>query len=277
MAKSRSVLLLTVLATGVALVGRALVLAADDPHDEVLAKHGLKIVGSLAVLETESEVKNKLNELRRISKQLGYTVTQQKGTMTATEQKEAVQRLTQELAQMKTQLNQVNQQMARLPRRRGMLATTYAQAQYQELLMYQNQLQAEIYQETAWLNQLKSPQADPKAREKLDSEVRDQRDAYHQGLVDLRTLVDAANEKYAELAKDAEVKKRLTALGKSRRDTLKLGPSHDFTTNVKQLEKLEKAESSADGLESQAKPARRTRKASKGGNAASTTGSSDKE
>ena len=81
MAKSRFGLTAAVLATVLTLLGRAPVLAADEPKNEVLKKHGLKIVGTLAVLETETEIKSKLTEARRLSKQLGYSVMQQQGTM----------------------------------------------------------------------------------------------------------------------------------------------------------------------------------------------------
>jgi hypothetical protein len=106
---------------------------------------------------------------------------------------------------------------------------------------------------------LKSKPADPKARERIDSEVRDRRDAYHQALLDLRKLADSASEKYAALAKDGELKKTLTVLGKEHKETLKLGPSHEFLTNVKLLEKLEKAESSAEAEPVHGKPSRRIR------------------
>ena len=83
-------------------------------------------------------------------------------------------------------------------------------------------------QDSALLNQLKSQPSDPKAKDKIDAEVRDQREAYHQALLDLRKLVDSATEKYAELAKNDDVKKALAALGKGMREKPKLGPSHDF-------------------------------------------------
>ena len=107
---------------------------------------------------------------------------------------------------------------------------------YAQLNAYRNQLQMEVNQDSYFLNQLKSQPADPRAREKIDSEVRDRRDAYHQAILDLRKLVDSATEKYDELAKNDEVKKALTVLGKGQRDKPKLGPSHDFHNNVKLVE-----------------------------------------
>ena len=48
-------------------------------------------------------------------------------------------------------------------------------------------------------------------------------------------------------------------LGKGLREKPKLGPSHEFLTNVKLLEKLEKAESSGETEPSAAKTGRRSR------------------
>ena len=44
--------------------------AADDPAEQVLKKHGLRIVGSLALAETEAPIKSKLTEARRIAQQI---------------------------------------------------------------------------------------------------------------------------------------------------------------------------------------------------------------
>jgi hypothetical protein len=125
--------------------------------------------------------------------------------------------------------------------------------------MLRNQLQLAISQETAWLNQLKSQPFDAKSKDRIDSEVRDHRAAYHQALLDLRKLVDSTNEKYEELAKDVEIKAASTALAKGKREKPKLGPSHEFLNNIKLLEKLEKAESAGETDEAEAKPARRSR------------------
>ena len=179
--------------------------------------------------------------------------------MSPEQYQKTLQGLRDELNQMRSQINQVSQQMSSFPRFRGRLTSTYAQEQYNELMLYRNQLQMQVNQESAWLNQLQSQKADPKAKEKIDAEVRDRREAYHQAILDLRTLADSTTQKYAELAKDAEVKEAIQALGKGKRDKPKLGPSHDFLNNVKLLEKLEKAESAGTDDPFQEKPSRRSR------------------
>jgi len=263
MARFKLGLAVTVLAAVLAFMGRAPAVAAEGPENEVLKKNGLKIVGTLAVLETESEVKNKLTEARRLYKQMNYSLMQQQGTMTAQDYQQNVKRLEAEINQMRAQINLANQQMASLPRFRGRLSTTMAQAQFDELSAYRYQLQMEVNQETAWLNQLMSQKFDPKSKEKIDAEVHDRREAYHQAIVDLRKLVDSTTEKYGELAENEDVKKAIVAAGKTVKNKLNPGPSHDFLNNVKLLEKFEKAESSADTDGPPAKHARRSRHATK--------------
>ncbi len=237
--------------------------AADDPENETLKKNKLKTLGSLQVLEDETEFKNKLTEARRLQRQLSYSLMQQQNTMSPEQFKKNLQAMKDELTQMRSQISQLNQQMASVPRFRGRFASTYAQEQYNECLVYRNQLQMQVNQESTWLNQLQSQKADPKAKEKVDAEVNDRRDAYHQAILDLRTLADSVTQKYAELAKDSDVKDAIHALGKGKREKPKLGPSHDFLNNVKVLEKLEKAESAAAGDPFQEKPARRSRSRSR--------------
>jgi hypothetical protein len=231
--------------------------AVQGPESEVLKKNKLKTAGSLEVLESESEFKTKLTDARKLLRQLSYSLLQQKMTLSPQEVQKALKGFTDEINQMRTLINQTNQQMNALPRFRGRLASTYAQEQYNELFMYRDQLQAQVNQESAMLNQLQSQKADPRAKENVDAQVHDRREAYHQALADLRTLADSTTEKYAELAKNDEVKKAIESLGKGKRDKPKLGPSHDFTNNVKLLEKLEKAESAGEAEPSPAKSSRR--------------------
>jgi hypothetical protein len=197
--------------------------------------------------------------VRRLSKQLSYSVMQQKGTMSPAEQQQTVKNVNEQLGQLKTEMNTASQQMNAIPRYRGRFMSNDASQLYAQLNAYRNQLQMEINQDSLFLNQLKSQPADPKAKERVDAEVRDLRDAYHQAILDVRKLVDAAQSKYEEAAKNDEVKKALGIAGKGLREKPKLGPSHDFLANVKILERLEKAESSGETEEPQANKSRRSR------------------
>jgi uncharacterized coiled-coil DUF342 family protein len=271
MARSRLVWVSTVVAFAVVCLGRPWVRAADGPANDVLKKHGLKIAGTLAVVAEEAKIKSDLAETRRLSKQLSYSLTQQRGTLSPAEMQKTVKNVNDQMNQLRSEMNAANQQMNAIPRYRGRFVSNDASMLYAQLNSYRSQLQMEINQDSYFLNQLKSQPADPKAKEKIDSEVRDRRDAYHQALLDLRKLVDSANEKYEELAKNEDVKKALTALGKGQREKPKLGPTRDFHNNVKLLEKLEKAESAGETEAPQTKPARRGRSGTQTKNSAKTT------
>jgi uncharacterized coiled-coil DUF342 family protein len=263
MARSRLLWSVTVCTVAVACLARPWARAADGPASDTLKKNGLHIAGTLAVVDEEAQIKTSLVEARRLSKQLSYSLMQQKGTLSPGEMQKTVQNITNEINQLRSEMNAANQQMNAVPKFRGRFVSTDASMLYAQLSAYRNQLQMEVNQDSYYLNQLKSQPADPKAREKIDSEVRDRRDAYHQALVDLRKLADSATAKYEDLAKNDEVKKALTVLGKGQREKPKLGPSRDFHNNVKLLEKLEKAESGGEAEAPQAKPARRSRSATR--------------
>ena len=53
---------------------------------------------------------------------------------------------------------------------RGRLLNNYAYAAVDELQAYRASLQVELSEESAMLNQLRSPGTDPKAKEKIDAE-----------------------------------------------------------------------------------------------------------
>jgi hypothetical protein len=257
-----------VMCFSLALSGLSSVRAAGNPAEELLKKHGLKLVGSLYVLELESDVQTKMNELNRQAAKLKLARVKQSATPTAKDREQAIKNLNDEISEYRTQINMANQQISQTPfmgNRRGFgggYGNNYTTAAYQQLVAYRNQLQASVNQGQALLNQLKNEKYDPAAREKADAEVRDLRDSYHEGLLDVRKQVDAAIEKYAELAKDEQVKKALDSVAKRAQLSLKLGPSPRFQSEVKLLERLEKASADAEAEpeKSASKAARPSRK-----------------
>jgi hypothetical protein len=254
--------------------------AADGPASKILKKHGLRIVGSLAVVEEEAVIKSKLNDARRQSKQLNYSLMQQQATMSPKEQQQNIKTVTDQINQLRSEINAANQQLNSIPSYRGRFMSNDASQLYAQLTSYRAQLQMEINQDSLFLNQLKSQPADPKAKERIDSEVQDRRDAYHQALLDLRKLVDSAHEKYEGLVKDDEVKKALEIEGHGLREKPKLGPSHDFLNNVKLLEKMEIAESGGETEATHGKTTKRSRHGTKSktsSKAAAATGSDASE
>jgi hypothetical protein len=262
MIKSQVALAAALLAASV-LLGFESLLGADSPVEEIMKSHGLKRTGDLYVAMTESDVKNKVLEIRRFSKQLNNALMQQKGTLSAKDYQDTVKGLGDQINQYNNEINAVNQRMNALPRFRGRLANNFATEEYQELQVYRNQLQGEINQGRLYLNQLKSRPFDPKAKEKADAEVQNRREYYHQSITDLRQLVDATHKKYTEVTKNDDVLKALEKANIVGRPKLKLGPSREFTNDIKLLEKLEREESVEHGEVVEPKPARPARRSLK--------------
>jgi hypothetical protein len=286
-------------------LGHAPVRAADGPGNEALKTHGLKMAGSIAVSDLEADVKSKLNEARRLSKLLSQSLMEQQGTLNPKDQQRNIKQLNEQIGQLKSELNAVNQQMAQIPRNNSQFGAGYgggmggyggtgiagyagrfgnaygngygagaggansfannnAAEAYGELLAYRNQLQEELNQDSMFLKELQNRVVDPKAKDKIDSEVKKRREGYQQSLTDLRKVVDQTTDKYEELAKNDEVTKALKLVGKGLREKPKLGPSREFINNVKLVEKLEKAAAAGDPEEPQTTKARRARGKTKG-------------
>ncbi len=249
-----------VLAALVVLVPRPLWAAEESQEEKVLKSHGLKHAGDIFVLDTEARIKTKVREIRQLTRQLTNDQIRQQATLSPGEYQQALKGLGDQINQYRNQINSAQQQMNNLPKYRGRLATPYAMQQYQDLSAYSAQLQAEVYQESAYLNEIKSQPPDPKAKGKLDAQINDRREALQQAIKDLRELVDTAREKYAELAKNDEVQQVLQKLGVGAKTKPKLGPSHEFSTDVKLLEKMESDETSEPDAAVQPKHARPKRR-----------------
>jgi hypothetical protein len=218
----------------------AIALAADSPAEQVLAKQGLKRVGSVYVVDEESQVQKKLEEVRQLSKQWNAARVQQAAVGTAKDHQALIQDLSGQIGQIRAEIAAVNQQMARIPRFRGRWSSTYAQEQNAELVAYRNQLNMALNQQNSFLNQVRSHPPDPKLQQKLASDVESKHDQYVQEAKDLFKLVQTAKDKYATLSHNAEIKKALDSIEPGARAKPKLGPSHEFLAIGKLLDKLEK-------------------------------------
>ena len=139
--------------------------AADTPAEQLLAKAGLKRVGSLYVLDAESDAKKKLEEVRQLSKLWNHARLQQASIGTARDHQVLMQDLNLQINQIRAEIAAVNQEMGRLPRFRNRFASSLAQEQYAELTAYRNQLNLALNQQHAFLNQVRSRPPDPQAGE----------------------------------------------------------------------------------------------------------------
>ena len=227
--------------------------ATGDSPEDVLKASGLKQSGPLFILETEADAKKKLSEVKQLSRQLNNAKMQQRSFGTAKDREAFIRNMTAQINQIRAESNAVGQQMNRLPRYGGRYGGGYFyQGQRAQLQAYRNQLNAEIKQQNALLNQVKSHPFDSKMKDKFDAEAKSRQDEYRQAVTDLVQLVKTTREKYTQLAKDEGVKKALDALGLKIRPSPKLGPSHEFRDILKTVEKLEK-EAPADAF-SDSKP-----------------------
>ncbi len=179
-----------VLATVIACLGGAPLRAADDPAEQVLKKHGLRLVGLLAVAETEAPFKSKLTEARRIAQQIRLLRMQASSTMSNEERQQAIYSLNQSMGQLRNELNAVTRQLNQVPVMRGRLLNNYAYAAVDELQAYRASLQVELSEESAMLNQLRGPGADPKAKEKIDAGIKEKTATYNQDFLDLFVLAE---------------------------------------------------------------------------------------
>ncbi len=237
--------------------------AGEPPSDSALAKHGLKRAGVVLVLEAESEVHAKAEEVRQLARQRSYAVAQQRSTLSEKEYQDTIKELTAEINQLKNQYSAATQTMNRIPKRRGYPVNSILAEEYQELNYYRNQLQMEVNQRQTFLNQLKSKPFDPKDRIKLDNEVRTRTEAVHQGALELRKLVDGVHEKYAALEKDPQVKKWLNTPEGSAGVKPKLGPSRAFLLDEKMLERVERDSAPDEPFAQPAKAIRKGHRTSK--------------
>ncbi|MGA2703957.1 MAG: hypothetical protein ABSH35_23015 [Isosphaeraceae bacterium] len=213
---------------------------AESPQEEILKKNGLKALGPIYVLEAESDVKQKVSEVKLLSKQWNHARLQQQSILSAKDHQAMIQGLTGQVNQLRAELNTVNQQMRSLPRYRGRLANNYAQEAYAELLATRNQLNVTLTQQNMLLGQVRSQPADPKLKQKVDDEAQAKHDEYVQAVHDLSQLVTTTKDKYAALAKNNEVTKALAGLDPAIKPRPQLGPSHEFHETVKLADRLEK-------------------------------------
>jgi hypothetical protein len=229
--------------------------AGEGPSDRMLASVGLKRVGEVFVLDSESEVHAKAQEVRQLSHQLRDAIARQRATLSEKDYQATIKELTDEINQYKAQSNAANQMINQLPRGRRGYVNNYVAEEQLELNYAKNVAAAEIQQRANVLDQLRKNPFDPKARIKADNDVRERQEALHQGAQDLRKLVDATNEKYAKVATDPRVKKWLDTPEGPASVKPKLGPSRTFHLDLKMLEQVERASGPGAGSDDPFAPA----------------------
>jgi clan AA aspartic protease (TIGR02281 family) len=201
-------------------LGSSTSVRGDDAKsaEAVLKEKGLRRLGTAYVVAGEAEVQKRLNEARAAYREMVAGQNQrQMIDYQARENKGLIRELTE-------QRLVVNQQLAQpLPA-----------AERSQFVAMANGL-------TDRLNLLVRQERDAADKGQLDAAIARRREAYIQGVLDLRGLVDAANESYKGFAEDTAVMGALDTLNASTKVKLTLGPSKAFLANVKLLEGAEKS------------------------------------
>jgi aspartyl protease family protein len=202
---------------------------ADSPED-LLKARGLKRVGSTYILGSEGDIQKKTAELRALYNQLGAAARQHAETEQQVEgQKEMMRELLRQRVVLIQQITAFDQQIQNFGRTPDLLSRR------NEVVNAYNGILDQI-------NLLRSGEgSDAKVQDRLQSEVSRRREGFMQSVLDLRQLVDQVAKSYAELANDAAVKEAVDTLGRTSKSKPKLGPSTQFTANVKLLERIEKS------------------------------------
>ncbi len=92
--------------------------AAPSPED-VLKAHGLKLVGSLYVLEAETDVQKKLTELRQVARKLKLAQSRQRATGSPEQYERAINGLSDQIKGYQSEIQATNMQMNQVPRYSG--------------------------------------------------------------------------------------------------------------------------------------------------------------
>ncbi len=213
--------------------------AQDDSPESVLKANQLKRVGSTYVLAVEADVQKKLNEIRILSSQLKLAVQQQEAFEAGSSNKEAmIQELSRERLILGEQIKQLDQQINGLTIQTG--NGRYVSPVGAELVEQKNQAVLTYNGYADQINLLKNTASDSRLQKKVQTEVPHQREVYLQAVLDLRQVVNSATKAYAEIDANEAVKAALATLGQKSKIKLKLGPSPQFLSNVKLLERIEK-------------------------------------
>ncbi|MHB1559718.1 MAG: TIGR02281 family clan AA aspartic protease [Isosphaeraceae bacterium] len=226
-------------AAGLAPSGSARTTRQDAPSPaDVLKARGLKQVGSTYVLPVEGEIQKKTSELKALHNHL---------LQAARHRSELERQAADGQAQVREMLARrvvLNQQMSALDQQIRALPPGNLQvlAQRNELVAERNQAAMAYNGLADGINLLRtSPAGDPAARDRLAAELSRRREAFIQAVLDLRQTVDAAQKSYAALAADDAVKTAIAAAGRSAKTKPRLGPSPQFASNIKLLERAEQS------------------------------------
>lgn len=207
---------------------------AESPAEATFRQRGLERSGGTYVLTSEGAALAKVDELKAAH---GRWMAARSKLAEVEQNALAIAALTNQAAYLKQEQSAIGAQarsMGRLPRGAGQMIRQNIAAQQQYEQMSINEVNRE-------LDLLKKAAPSPAARKGIDDDIAKAHDEAVGVAAEARKLVDEASASYAALAKDDGVKDALAAVKKTTTDAIKLGPSKDFQTALKIVDRAELA------------------------------------
>ncbi|APW61839.1 hypothetical protein [Paludisphaera borealis] len=220
--------------------------AADSPAIAGLKEKGLARSGRFFVIDAEKPVLEKWKEARAVLTDHLATADRMKEAELSTRD---LAQLEERRVELQAKLDEMNQQINEQGIRQGGGAAGFGQggnrqggfgqgAFVSQLISQRNMIRMNLAEITSTQKAFKADAGTDKKT--LDAQGKQSLEAAKAVLTELRKSVDAVSKRYAELGSDASVKAALQTLEKDKLGTLKLGPSTEFTSVVKSLEKAER-------------------------------------
>ncbi|MDR3623172.1 MAG: hypothetical protein P4L85_27715 [Paludisphaera borealis] len=222
-------------------------LGSDSPAIAGLKEKGLARSGRFFVIDAEKPVLEKWKETRAmLTDHLATADRMQVAELSARE----LAQLEERRVELQAKLDEMNQQINEQGiQQGGGGAAGFGQggnrqggfgqgAFVSQLISQRNMIRMNLAEITSTQKAFKADAGTDKKT--LDAQGKQSLEAAKAVLTDLRKSVDAVTKQYAELGSDASVKSALQTLEKDKLGALKLGPSTEFTSVVRSLEKAER-------------------------------------
>ena len=229
--------------------------ATGEAPDDVLKKHGLKLVDSTYVLQGEAEAREKATEMRRLQNEWKIAVKQQQATVSPEARQQTIQYLVDEIDQCHRNMRDADEAMRRIPRYwQHSFANPDDAARHATFLAYRDRTKVYVDMAGEYLKRLRRGPFDAGARAGADAMVSQYRDSYDQARDELWKVVETTDQKYRELARDPELKKAITAIRSKTRARRELGPTREFKSTAEAVAKAKKDVAKAEKARGRRRP-----------------------
>jgi uncharacterized protein with PIN domain len=213
---------------GIIAAGR--VHAAEGP-EEVLKKHGLKRAGSLYVLEQEAVVRSKLGEAQSALNNYAASVRNRWAIEFSAAR---AQKLENDIIELDYEIGALNLELERTPAHPNNVERDY----YESVRIERDARRNDRNEAVADLRRIRNQATGERARPDLEAQIQRRHQTCIPIVQELLELVDSTDAKYAELANNRQVRDAFAEFGRTAKAGLKVGPSPQYGTMVKQTRTL---------------------------------------